>query len=76
MNLKLLGKTFKFLSFYILPSQNKDEFETFLEKLWTKFWSYDWKNLFMMVALNFNNAKLKSWCTNDSRNLEGTKSDI
>ena len=58
------------------PSQNKDDFETFLENLKLNFDHMDEKNPFMMVVLGDFNARSKSWYTNDSTNFKGSKSDF
>ena len=64
------------MSFYRSLSQNKDDFETFLENLELDFDNMAEKNPFMMVVLGDFNAKSKSWCTNDSTKFESCKIDF
>ena len=74
--LRIGGKICKFLFLYRSPSQNKDDFETFLENLELNFDHMAEKNPFMMVALGDFNSKSKSWHTNDSTNYEDSKIDF
>ena len=74
--LRIAGKLCKFLSFYILPSQNSHEFETFLDSLELNFDHMTDKNPYLMVFLGDFNAKLNSWCTNDNMDVERLKIDI
>ena len=60
----------KFLLLYRLPSQNKNNFETFFENLDLDFDHMTEKDPFTMAVLGDLNAKLKSWYTNDSTNFE------
>ena len=64
------------MSPYRSPSQNKDDFETFLENLKLNFDHMAEKILFMMVVLCDFNAKSKFWYNNDSKNFEGSKIDF
>ena len=73
--LRIGGKICKFLSLYRSPSQNKDNFETFLENLELNFDHMTEKKPSMMVVLGGFNAMSKSWCTNDSTNFEDSKID-
>ena len=63
------------MSLYRSPSQNKDNFETFLENLELNFDHMTEKKPSMMVVLGDFNAVSKSWYTNDSTNFEGSKID-
>ena len=74
--LRIGGKIYKFLSFYRSSSQNKDDFETFLENPELNFDYMAEKNTFMMVVLRDFDAKSKFWYTNDSTNFEGSKIDF
>ena len=74
--LRIGGKIHKFLSFYRSSSQNKDDFETFLENPELNFDYMAEKNTFMMVVLRDFDAKSKFWYTNDSTNFEGSKIDF
>ena len=67
--LRIGGKTCKFLSLYRSPSQNKDDFKKFLENLELSFDHMAEKNPFMMVALG-------DFYTNGSTNFEGSKIDF
>ena len=71
--LRFGGKVCKFLSLYRSPSRNKDDFKTFLENLDLNFDNLTEKNPFMMIVLDDFNAKLKSWCTNNSTNFKPRK---
>ena len=57
--LRIGGKIYKF--FYRSSSQNKDDFETFLENPELNFDYMAEKNTFMMVVLRDFNAKSKFW---------------
>ena len=70
------GKVCKFLSLYRSHSQNRDEFETFLDNLDLNFDQMTDKNLYLMVAVGDFNAKLKSWHTNVISDIEGSKIKI
>ena len=63
--IKNWGKIYKFLSLYRSPSQNKDDFETFLENLELILITWLKKNPLMMVVLCNFNAKSKFCYTND-----------
>ena len=70
---KIGGTICKYLSLCRSPSQNKDDFETFLENLELSFDHMAEKNSCAMVVLGDFNAKLKSWYTSDNTNFEGSK---
>ena len=74
--LRIGGKVCKFLTLYRSPSQNRDEFETFLDNLELNFDHMADKNPYLMVALGDFNAKSNSWYRNDSTDTEGSKIDI
>ena len=74
--LRIGRKVCKFVSLYRSPSQNRDEFETFLDNLVLNFDHMADKNPYLMVVLGDFNAKLNSWYTNDSTDIEGSKIDI
>ena len=74
--LRIGGKVYKFLTLYRSPSQNRDEFETFLDNLELNFDHMADKNPYLMVALGDFNAKSNSWYRNDSTDTEGLKIDI
>ena len=76
LELRIRGKICKFLSPYRSPSQNKDDFETFLEILELNFDHMVEKSPFMMAVLGGFNAKSKSWYINDSTNFECSKIDF
>ena len=60
------------MSLYRSRSQNKDDFETFLENLELNFDHKAEKTPFVIVVL----GDFKSWYTNDSTNFEGSKIDF
>ena len=60
------------MSLYRSCSQNKDDFETFLENLELHFDHKAEKIPFVMIFL----GDFKSWYTNDSTNFEGSKIDF
>ena len=62
--LRIRGKIFKFFSLSRSPSQNKDDFETFLENLELIFDHMAEKNPVMMFVLGDFNAESKFWYTN------------
>ena len=74
--LRIGGKVCKFLSLYISTSQNRDEFEMFLDNLELDFDHKADKTPYLMVVLGDFNAKSNLWCSNDSTNIEGSKVDI
>ena len=49
--LRIRGKVCKFLTLYRSPSQNRDEFETFLDNLELNFDHMADKNPYLMVVL-------------------------
>ena len=55
--LRIGGKVCKFLNLYKSPSQNRDEFEKFLDNLELNFDHMADKNVFLMAALGDFNAK-------------------
>ena len=69
--LRIVGKNFKFLSLYRLPSQNRNEIKRFLENLELSIDHMADKIPYKMVALGDFNAKLNSWYANDNTNIEG-----
>ena len=73
--LKIGGKICKFLSLYGSPSQNRDEFEKFLENLELSIDHMADENPNMMVVPGDFNAKSNSWYANDNINTEGSKID-
>ena len=74
--LRIEGKVSKLLTLYRSPSQNRDEFETFLDYVELNFDHMVGKNPYLMVALGEFNAKSNSWYRNDSTDTEGSKIDI
>ena len=70
------GKVCKLLTLYKSPSQNRDEFEKFLDNLELNFDHMADKNPFLMVALGDLNTKSNSWYRNDSTDTEGSTIDI
>ena len=74
--LRIGGKVCKILTLYRSPSQNRDEFETFLDNLELNFDHMADKNPYLMVVFGDFNAKSNSWYTNDSTDIEGSKIDI
>ena len=74
--LRIGGKVCKFLTLYRSPSQNRDEFETFLDNLELNFDHMADKNPYWMVALGDFNAKSNSWYRNNSTDTDGSKIDI
>ena len=74
--LRIGGNVCKFLTLYRSSSQNRDEFETFLDNLELHFDHMTDKNPYLMVALGDFNAKSNSWYRNDSTDTEGSKIDI
>ena len=74
--LRIGGKICKFLSLYRSPSQNRDEFEKFLENLELNMDYMADKNPYMMVLFGDFNVKSNSWYANDNANIEGSKIDI
>ena len=59
--LRIGGKVCKLLTIYRSPSQNRDEFETFLDNLKLHFDHMAHKNPYLMVVLGDFNTKLNSW---------------
>ena len=70
--LRIGGEVCKFLSLYRSRSQNRDGFETFLDNLELNFDHMADKNPYLMVAFGDFNAKLNSWYSNDSTDIEGS----
>ena len=70
--LRIRGKVCKFLSLYRSPSQNRDEFETFLDNLGSNFDHMVDKNPYLVIALGNFSAKSYSWYTNDSTDIQGS----
>ena len=71
-----MGKNFKFLSLYRSPSQNRDEFEKFLENLELSIDHMGDENRYMMVLLGDFNAKSNSSYADDTTTIEGSNIDI
>ena len=67
--LRIGGKVCKILTLYRSPSQNRDEFETFLDNLELNFDHMADKNPYLMVVLGDFNAKSNSWYRNDSTDI-------
>ena len=71
LELRIGGKVCKFLTLYRLSSQNKDEFETYLDNLELNFDHMADKNPYLMLVLGDFSAKSNSWYRNDSTDIEG-----
>ena len=70
--LRIRGKVCKLLSLYRSLSQNRDEFETFLDNLGLNFDHMIDKNPYLMIALGDFHAKSYSWYTYDSTDIQGS----
>ena len=64
------------MSLYRSLSQNRDEFEKFLENLELSIDHMADKNPYIMVFRGDYNAKSNLWYPNDNTNIEGSKIDI
>ena len=65
------NKICNFITLYRLPSQNQNDFQTFIDNLEMNLETLEQRNLFLMVVLGDFNAKSKQWCRQDSTNFEG-----
>ena len=71
--IKIGRKTCNFVCLYRSPSQNNDQFETFLENLNLNLDQILQKTPFVTLVLGDFNAKLNNWCNSDKNTFEGTK---
>ena len=71
--IKIRRKTCNFVCLCRSPSQNNDQFETFLENLNLNLDQILQKTSFVTVLLGDFNAKLNNWCNSDKNTFEGTK---
>ena len=71
-----MGGNGRFLTLCRSASQNRDEFDKFLDNLELSIDHMAEKKLYMMVAIGDFNAKSNSWYANDNTNIEGSKIDI
>ena len=64
------NKICNFITLYRSPSQNQDDFQTFIDNLEMNLETLAQRNPFLVVLGDFN-GKSKHWCSQDSTNFEG-----
>ena len=72
---KVAGKTFNFIPLYRSPSQSKDEFESFADRLVFNLDSIALRNPYLIVVLGDFNAQTKGWYPLGKTTYEGTRID-
>ena len=65
------NKSCNFITLYRSSSQNKDDFQAFIDNLERNLETLAQRNPFLMVVLGNFNAKSEYWCSQDSTNFEG-----
>ena len=73
--IKVAGKTCNFIPLYRSPSQSKDEFESFADRLVFNLDSIALRNPYLIVVLGDFNAQTKGWYPLGKTTYEGTRID-
>ena len=66
----IANKICNFITLYRSPSQNQDDFQTFIDNLEMNLETLAQRNPFLVVLGDFN-GKSKHWCSQDSTKFEG-----
>ena len=73
--IKIADKICNFISLYRSPSQSKDEFKSFTDKLELNIDSIVHRNPYLIVVLGDFNAQTKGWYALGKTTYEGTRID-
>ena len=73
--IKIADQICNFISLYRFPSQSKDEFESFADKIELNLDSVLHRNLYLIVVLGDFNAQTKEWYALGKTTYEGTRID-
>ena len=66
-------KICRLISLYRSPSQNQEEFNTFLDNLESNLETASLSNPFLTILIDDFNAKCASWYSKDNSTIEGSK---